>query len=764
VDAVVEFLLKYRLAAFTRGTLAYDPLLPVWGVLVLAALGAALTLWGLARSGRSLSRLTRLTLLTLRLGTVALLAWCLCRPVLVVAESLKQRNVVAVLVDDSRSMRIADVNGAARAASVRALAGGPDSSLLRALAARYQVRVYRTSATGRVPDVSALGFDGGRTRLLGAITRVEDELGGTPLSGVVVLSDGAENGSSADGALSIADQLATLRARGVPIYTVGIGSTRFDKDIEISELGGPRQALRNATVLLDVVITHRGFGGASLPIVVEDSGRIVASATVRLSRDAESTPVRLRVPTPEPGARLLTVRVPVQAGELIAENNERRALLNVRDRREKVLYVEGEPRPELKFARRAVDGDRQLQLVALLRSAKDKYLRLGVSDSLELVNGFPTSRAQLFGYRAIVLGSIEASFFTGDQLKMISDFVSERGGGLLMLGGRDAFAEGGYVGTALADLVPVDMEVSTRSEEERLVAVTAMPTPDGLRHPALQVGASDSLVALRWRTLPPLTTVNLLTRAKPGATVLLQGRVGDQGLTRPLLATQRYGRGRVMALGAQDDWLWQMHADIAVDDSTHELLWRQMLRWLVNDVPDRVEAVTDEASGSGDAVPMRAIVRDSGYLRRNGVTVSATVTGPGGALQEVPFDWAIDRDGEYAASFIPAGDGVQEMRVRAVSGADTTLSQPAYVRVAEPVDEYFGAERRDGLLNQLARETGGRSYAPERAAEVARDLNYSTSGATEIRRLDLWDAPAVLVALLALLGGEWVLRRRRGLT
>ena len=764
MDAVVEFLLKYRPAAFANGTLAFDPVLPVWVVILIALAGGLVALWNLTRQANHISAATRTQLGVLRLVTVALLAWCLSRPVLVVAEALSQRNVVAVLVDDSRSMRIADIEGAPRAATIRTLAGGPDSSLLRALSARYQVRVYRTSAAGRVPSVTALAFDGSRTRLLGAITRVEEELVGTSLSGVVVLTDGAENGTSGDGTTSLADQLATLRARGVPVYTVGIGSTRFAKDIEIAEVGGPRQALRNATVLLDVVITHRGFGGESLPIVVEDSGRIVASATVRLSGDAESTPVRLRVPTPDPGARLLAVRVPVQPGELVPENNARRALLTVRDRREKVLYLEGEPRPELKFARRAVDGDRQLQLVTLLRSAKDKYLRLGVDDSLELVNGFPTTRAQLFAYRAIVLGSIEASFFTGDQLKMLADFVGERGGGLLLLGGREAFADGGYVGTALADLMPVDMEVSSRSEDDRLVAVTAVPTPAGLRHPALQVARTDSLVASRWRTLPPLTTVNLLARAKPGASVLLQGRSGERGLTRPLLVSQRYGRGRVLALGAQDDWLWQMHADIAVDDSTHELLWRQMLRWLVNDVPDRVEVVTDEESGPGDAVPLRAIVRDSGYLRRNGVAVTAVVAGPAGAAQDVSFDWAVDRDGEYAGSFVPVADGVQEVRVRAIVGGDTTTSPAAYVRVAEPVEEYFGAERRDVLLEQLARETGGRSYVPQRAAEIARDLTYSSSGATAVRRLDLWDAPLALLLLLSLLGGEWALRRARGLT
>ncbi len=763
MDAVIEFLLKYRPAAFTRGALGHDPVAPVWLVLAVAALVASLALWGIARSASRLSRPVQAGLAALRLGTIALLAWCLCRPVLVVAESLAQRNVVAVLVDDSRSMRIADVDAKPRSDVVRALAGGPDSVLLRALSARYQVRVYRTSAPGRVAAVGALPFDGARTRLLGAITRVEDELAGTPLAGVVVLSDGADNGGRGDGASSVADQLATLRSRGVPVSTVGIGSARFEKDIEIAQLGLPRQALRNATVLVDVMVSHRGFGGVTLPLVVEDSGRIIASANVTLSRGTDATPVRLRVPVPEAGARLLTVRMAPQPGEMVTENNQRRALLTVRDHREKVLYVEGELRPELKFARRAVDGDLQLQLVTLLRSARDKYLRLGVDDSLELMSGFPTSRAQLFAYRAIVLGSIEASFFTGDQLKMLADFVSERGGGLLLLGGHAAFAEGGYVGTPIADLMPVEMEVSTRADSARLVEITAVPTPDGLRHPALQVAGTDSAVALRWRTLPPLTTLNVLARAKPGATVLLEGHVGERGLVRPLLVAQRYGRGRVLALGAQDDWLWQMHADIAVDDSTHEVLWRQMLRWLVSEVPDRVEAVADDECATGEAVPVRAIVRDSSYLRRNGVSVSGTVTTPGGAVQPVAFDWAVDRDGEYAASFVPEKDGVHEVRVRAVVGADTTTSPVAYVRVADPVDEYFGAERRDALLEQLARETGGRMYTPANATDAARDLAYSTSGATEVRRLDLWDMPLVLVVLLTLLGGEWALRRRRGL-
>ncbi len=763
VDALVEFLFKYRPAAFARGVLGVDPLIPAWLVAAAAVVIAALGGWTLWRAAGSASLRTRAGLGALRVGAIALLAWCLCRPVLVVAESIDQRNVVAVLLDDSRSMRIADVNGASRASAALHLAGGPDSALLRALGARYQVRVYRTSAAGRVANAGSLAFDGARTRLLGAVARVEDELVGAPLAGVVVLSDGADNGGRDVGAPSTQDQLSTLRARGVPVYTVGIGSARFGKDIEVAQLEVPHHALRNATVLLDVQIAQRGFGGATLPVVVEDSGRVVASQQVTFPRDGEVASVRLRVPVPEPGARMWRVRVAVQPGEEVSENNERRAVVTVQDRHEKVLYVEGEPRPEIKFARRAVEGDAQLQLVTLLRSAKDKYLRLGVDDSLELVNGFPTTRAQLFGYRAIVLGSIEASFFTGDQLRMMADFVSERGGGLLALGGRASFAEGGFASTTLADLLPIEMTPVSRGDSLRATEITAVATPAGLRHPALQVEGSDSAVAERWRTLPPLTTVNALGRAKAGATVLLEGRTGERGALRPLLAFQRYGRGRVLALGAQDDWLWQMHADIAVDDSTHERLWRQMLRWLVSDVPDRVEPLLPDEAGPGEAVVLRAIVRDSAFLKRNGASVSATVISPSGAEQVVPFDWAVDRDGEYTASFVPDTDGVHEVRVRAVAGRDTVKAAPGFVRVVEPIDEYFGAERRDALLAQLASETGGRRYEADRATDVARDIVYSPSGSTQVRRLDIWDMPVVFVLLTMLLGGEWWWRRRRGL-
>src|SRR6185312_12713457 len=126
--------------------------------------------------------------------------------------------------------------------------------------------------------------------------------------------------------------------------------------------------------------------------------------------------------------------------------------------------MEGEPRFEMKFIRRAIGDDPNLAVTILQRTAEDKYLRLDVSNAEEVVGGFPKTREELFAYRAVILGSIEAAAFSPDQLRMLADFVSKRGGGLLMLGGRRSFAEGGWGGTPLAEALPVVIEPGTTKD------------------------------------------------------------------------------------------------------------------------------------------------------------------------------------------------------------------------------------------------------------------------------------------------------------
>ena len=243
----------------------------------------------------------------------------------------------------------------------------------------------------------------------------------------------------------------------------------------------------------------------------------------------------------------------------------------------------------------------------------------------ELAAGFPKTRDELFSYRGLILGSIEASAFTGDQLRMISDFADRRGGGLLMLGGRRAFAEGGYAGTPVADALPVVLEAK---QPETNVRLQVSPTRIGQSHAVTQIEKTEQQSVKRWGELPQVISVNPIRQLKPGATALLRG-VDETGRESIVLAYQRYGRGKTLAFPVYDSWTWQMDQKISVEDMTHETYWRQLMRWLVDGVPDQVELTSSpDQVERGEEVTLIAEVADASFLEVNDAGVSAHVTGP----------------------------------------------------------------------------------------------------------------------------------------
>jgi uncharacterized membrane protein len=458
---------------------------------------------------------------------------------------------------------------------------------------------------------------------------------------------------------------------------------------------------------------------------------------------------------------------------MVTQNNAQQTLVHVRDRTEKILFVEGDLRHEMKYLRRAVERDSNLQVVSLQRSAANKFIRIAVDSGEELAAGFPKTREELFRYKGLIVGSVEASFFTRDQLRMMSDFVGERGGGLLMLGGREAFAEGGYMGTPLADALPVTLETVEEETSDFIADLKVRLTPAGRAHAATQVAPTDTANVARWRTLPEVTSVNQLGRLKPGAVALLTGTVaeggrGGTGYSQPVLAYQQFGRGRAIVLGIQDSWLWQMHADVTVEDQTHETFWRQLLRWLVTDTPGRIAvSLSSDRVSPREAVTVRAEVGDEQFVRVNDAAVTARVRGPSGDEREIPMEWTVDRDGEYRATFTPEEAGLYEVRVaggvRRTAGAAAMDSATTYLRVAPSEAEYFGAEMRAPLLRRIASETDGRFYTADNVDALPEDLTLSRRGVTVVREMDLWDMPVIFVMIVLLMSAEWGYRKLRGL-
>jgi len=290
------------------------------------------------------------------------------------------------------------------------------------------------------------------------------------------------------------------------------------------------------------------------------------------------------------------------------------------------------------------------------------------------------------------------------------------------------------------------------------------PTVAGRAQPMLQLAETPAASATRWNALPPLTAVNRLGAVRPGATVLLEGQPSGGGTARPLLATQRYGRGKSAIFGVQDSWLWRMDPTTPLEDATHSAFWRQMLRWLLDDVPERVDlATTPEQIGPGEPVTMRVRVADADFLDVDDANTVVQVTPPAGEPFEVTLDRLPREPGSYLGRFTPTLAGRYELAARAQRFSDTAYATPVTILADTLGVDMERAELRTPLLRRIAEETGGQYYPIADANKLVDDVQITESGITARDARDLWDAPIVFLLLIGLLGAEWGLRRRWGL-
>jgi uncharacterized membrane protein len=745
----------FRQGDFTFATSRSSMLL----LAIVAAIAAAslITYRTITSEGRGRERAV---LIALRLGLLLLLFFCLLRPSLVLRAAVPQQNFLGVLIDDSRSMTIADRDDKPRTDFVQQQFG-PDGPLAAALSQKFVLRYFRfSSSADRLTNAADLKYGGTATHLGQALERARDELSGLPLAGLVMVTDGADTSDA-----TLDEPLASLKARSIPVFPVGVGRDHFARDIQITRVETPRTTLKGTSLAVDVVITQTGYAGSTVPLQVEDDGRIVSSQDVTLPPDGQSATVRVNFTANDAGARLFRFRIEPQSGEQVTQNNARDAMVEVVDRRERVLYMEGEPRPEAKFVRRAVADDPNLAVTILQRTAEDKYLRLDVGSPDEVVGGFPKTREELFAYRAIILGSVEAASFTPDQLRMLADFVSKRGGGLLMLGGRRSFAEGGWAGTPVAEVLPVEFENNPRGTNTGgyFARLTVRPTRAGAVYPVTQLADTEKASEAKWDNMPSVSAVNIVRSVKPGATVLLTGTT-ETRQEQVVLAYQRYGRGKSLAFPIQDSWMWKMDASVPVEDTTHATFWRRLVRWLVDGVPDPVTITTGtDRVEPGEPMKLNAEVVDPAFVEVNDASVIAQITSPSGKTSEVPLEWTVSKDGEYTGQFVPDEAGVYQVKATAVRDGKELGTNTMHARASAGDAEYFDAAMRSSLLSRVAEETGGQFFTPDNAASLPEAINYSGRGVTVVEERDLWDMPIILIALLALIGAEWGYRRRRGL-
>ncbi len=760
MDQLAQFFFKHKWSVFAKGELSFAARPSLAVITILAVLIGLLAYYLYLRPGVRLNSKWQAGLIALRLALLAFLIILLMRPVIVVPSIIPQSSAVAILTDDSLSMQLEDENGRSRIQAAKELLA-PNADFVRGLEAKFKTNLYRFSlTTEKIKEASQLAATGTATDLAGALGEVVRDVTGVPLAAIVLLTDGAANTPR-----DLTAQLRELRARNIPVFTVGLGSPERFKDAELARINAPRRVLVGSAVIAELLVRLSGYGPNKVTIAVSEDGKAIKTEQFEI-KGSEAQSVTIEFTPAAPGAHRYTFQLTPLEGETTVENNALEALVEIVDTHPKVLYIEGEPRWEYGFMRKALTrNEKNLILVSILRSADGKFYRQGIENPQELESGFPKTEEELFAYQGLILGSIEANFFSYDQLKNIEQFVARRGGGFLAIGGSRSFDAGRYANTPIAALLPLYLDdLAGEPELPEVSNFKAVLTARGRLHPVTRLSEQRELSEKAWNELPPITIPEVLIGTKPGATVLIEARsVRDAQRTVPLLVEERYGRGRTLALTANDTWRWRMELDSK--NTSHENFWRQLLRYLVSTTPSPIEVSSErDVYAAGDPVKLRAEVNDKKFEPIRDAQLKARITKPSGNSIELPMQFNFGEEAnDYLAEFTPDEMGLYQIELTARRGETSLGTAESHFLVTNRTREFHDAAQNIELLKRIAAETGGQYYPLSKARDLIEEITYLEGRNSERVSKELWDMPINFIVLIGLVSAEWFLRKRKGL-
>jgi hypothetical protein len=758
-----EFLFKYPGPVFTKGRLVLLSTWPTWLLVLLIAIAAVtlalLTYRRISDAAPKLRNWRIWVLWIMQCTFVALVLLLLWQPAMMVAVLSSQQNIIAVVVDDSRSMARADQDGKTReAAAVEVLQNGVMSGIQK----RFQTRLYRLGKDiTKLDGLNGVQPNDGATNINGALKELVEDTTDLPIGAVLLLSDGGQNTVDIGGSGIALETLQALQNRRLPVHTIGFGRPEVERDVELENVSVAAGAVINSRISAAVSFLQHGYAGQTAKITVKDGDRTLATREIKLAPNGVLQTEPMFFSAGVAGARNLQFAIEPVAGEENLKNNAMMRPVLVSDAKRRILYIEGEPRWEFKFIRRAEEEDPTIQLVSMLRTSENKIYRQGIKDPSELSDGFPVRPEDLFGYAGIIVGSVDADYFTPLQRELLREYADRRGGGVLFLGGRMSLSDGGWGASSVNEMFPTFLPAG-RSSFHRNSATVEL-TAEGGDSPITRLLDDPSKNVERWKKLTYLADYQDAGSPKPGAVVLAQMNAGRRKL--PLLITQRYGHGRTAILATGGTWRWQMSE--ALGDPSHGLFWQQLLRWLVADSPGPVTASVSAHTLMDDgSVRLTANVRDAQFQPAVNAHVTAHIIGPERVDALIDLQPSQDEAGQYTAAWSAdkAGGYLAEITAQDESGQKQEIGRDTLTFQREDgVAEEFHTEQNRQLLQQLSSQTGGRYWNPADVKDLPQNISYSEAGISVQTTNELWNMPIVFLLLLGLPVGEWLLRRKWGI-
>jgi hypothetical protein len=740
-------------------------------------------------------RKLRLACAALKITGAALLLLCLLEPMWSGQRAKPGANLLAIVADNSRSLGVRDQGSTdTRGAMLTKALTDTGTGWRTQIAKDFEVRNYIADAR-LLPtkDFRELAFDGEATLTEKTLTALVDRHRGQATAGIVYLTDGI-----------IPDVNPEQLAGMPPVYPVVFAGAASERDIAVGATTVTQTSFEDAPVTIQAEASAAGFAGQQLVarlVPVQETINPTApktppiEQTVTVPKETEKVVVRMQLRPAGTGILFYRLELkPKDASitEALTVNNETVITVDRGSVQNRVLYVGGRPSWDFKFLNRAIQADDQTQLVGLVRIAKREpkfefrgragessnplfrgfgnqsaeeverydqpvFVRLGTEDEAELRGGFPKRAEELFRYRAIILDDVEAGFFTADQMALVERFVGERGGGLLMMGGAESFVDGKYERTKIGDMLPVYFrgKIPARSEEPWKLELSR----EGWLEPWARLRMAEMEEKQRLADLPGFDVINLVGDPKPGATVV--ARVSDGSRAVPAIVAQRFGRGRAAAMLLGDFF----QSGLGDEERQKDLgrAWRQLVRWMIADVPDRIHVSAEEA---GEAVKLRVTARNERFepLDQARVTLAIAPTNTGAPPVLMPAEPSASEPGVFEATYIPrvSGGYKVEATVEGDDGKVAGVVQAGWTTNLA-IAEYRDLRPNLAAVELLAKRTGGRVIKAEELESFAKSMPNERVPVTETWAEPLWHTPWVMLLALACFAFEWGLRRKNGL-
>ena len=772
--------------------------LPGWIVVLGIGVVIGITVFVYLRIARPLHPRYRLLLILLRIAAASILLGCLLAPVVIEKKDITPPTHLSILVDTSRSMQLVDAPmreiPISRLSQVNQLLFNVPAQFLQTLRDRFEVHLYPFNTRLQQSVLLAqegdsptphLEAEGALTDIGGAIREAAATWKGQQTAGIVLFTDGAHN----SGQFPL-EMITTLE---VPIYPIGVGSVEPPKDIQIQRVDYTPIAYTNHESVIRVSVGQTGFTGKTTQLSLQEVARkrLVDTVTLTFNSDQKVNAVdastkqvvELKLTPQSEGNFQYSVTLPTLDGELTEANNQKTFSMKVVKAKLNVFYLEGRPRWDYAFLKRTLERDPDIEATCAMLSPKGGK-PLPVDSVLDRLDGyypqvipasetprFPETHAELSKYDVLILGDLRAEHLTKTQQRAIADFVEMQGKPVIFLPSRNTLGVNGLGNTELAQLLPIDIPKNGCRVED--TEFTVQLTQSGAFHPMLQLDDTQSTRTSQtavldggnlslWRNMPALPRSFSGFRLRGGATVLM-----ENGKGMPILILQRAGLGKSLIIAAEGFWNWDFGVATYKDTRYHAIyprFWAQVLRWMATSTDDKNVYLTTDAStyAIGDTVKVTAYLYSETYQPQAGATVQIEVVPPDGVAFQLQI--SADMGNLYTAQFVLLQKGKYRVRATGSSG-NLKLGEDHIDIYAHPqLAELENPQLNEDLLKQLAGQTGGAYFTMADAELVPENVANVQNPIFVDAERDLWAHPLVLITVVGLLGTEWFLRKRVGLT